>query len=233
MKALTVTKLIAIARDLDVTPEKLNAIIAYNSQVAVEQSIRAFHRDYRRLQAALPIIEKNETITFKDGRTGTYAPNDEIQELIGPILREHGFSLSFTVTFPPHHVKVVGELTHKDGHTKTSEYEARVDFSGGKTDTQGRGSVISYGQRYCTVPLLNLIQRGHDVDGAVAQAPVDDTPKPDGYARFLRDLWDGANAGSSALGAVWGGATVALRDAVPQATWNELKMMAGKADAVI
>lgn len=232
MKALTVAALIEQAEGLP--PESLKALIEYNSQVYVEWAKLRFQRDFAKLQAVLPVIEKNETITFRDGRTGSYAPNDEIQEIVGPLCRQFGFTLSFATNYPASGmVKVTGELAHKDGHSKFSEYEARVDLSGGKTDTQGRGSVMSYGHRYITIDLLNLIQRGADTDGAADQSVEDMTPKPEGYARFLADLWQGANAGASALGVAWGAGTHALRESVPMATWAELKVVSERADAAV
>ena len=176
MRAVTLPDLIELGKDHAVSTEKLTALIAYNSKLYVEECERAFYRDFAKLQDELPIIEKNETITFRDGRTGVYAPNDLIQEIIGPICRKHHFTLSFGVTYPAEKVRIVGELMHAKGHSKTSEYEAKVDFSGGKSDAQGRGSVISYGMRYATVPLLNLILRGADVDGQ-GVALVDTRPR--------------------------------------------------------
>ncbi|NBU11286.1 MAG: hypothetical protein EBS84_20115 [Proteobacteria bacterium] len=204
------------------------------TQVYIEWAKGQYQKSFAKLQQALPIIEKNETITFKDGRTGSYAPNDEIQEIVGPICRQFGFTLSFATTYPaPGMVKVTGELAHKDGHSKFSEYEARVDMSGGKTDAQGRGSVMSYGHRYTTVDLLNLIQRGADSDGSVDVPPEDTTPKPEGYRDFENSLRSAAMVGMMDLGHAWSNGTNALRTAVPNSLWVDLKAVAEARDAVL
>ncbi|NBR87828.1 MAG: hypothetical protein EBT61_20395 [Verrucomicrobia bacterium] len=148
--------------------------------------------------------------------------------------RQFGFTLSFATTYPaPGMVKVTGELAHKDGHSKFSEYEARVDMSGGKTDAQGRGSVMSYGHRYTTVDLLNLIQRGADSDGSVDVPPEDTTPKPEGYRDFENSLRSAAMVGMMDLGHAWSNGTNALRTAVPNSLWVDLKAVAEARDAVL
>lgn len=227
MKALTVPALIELAKDHNLTTDKLKALIAYNTEVAMQDAIRAFNRDFAKLQAALPIIDKNETITYRDGRVGTYASNDAIQETVGPICRKFGFALSFTTTYPSGMVRVIGELAHKAGHSKTSEYEARVDLSGGKTDTQGRGSVISYGHRYITVDLLNLIQRGKDDDGAVEPMFLSE-----GAADRFPMLVAAAMAGAGALAEEWAGMSVEQRESVGSSDWSVLKQIAVMVDRV-
>lgn len=233
MKALTVTALIEQAKGLP--PESLKALIEYNSQVYMAWAKGQFQKAFAKLQAELPIIEKNETITFRDGRTGSYAPNDVIQEIIGPLCRKFGFTLSFVTTYPaPGMVNVTGELAHKDGHSKFSEYEARVDMSGGKTDAQGRGSVMSYGHRYTTVDLLNLIQRGSDTDGSVDVQPEDTTPKPEGYRDFENRLRSAAMVGTHELVLAWAsGVSAEIRAAVPQTLLNDLRAVAEARDAAL
>lgn len=225
MKALTVPALIELAKDHNVSTEKLKELIAYNTQLAIQDSIRSFNRAFAKLQAELPIIDKNETITYRDGRVGTYASNDAIQEVVGPICRKHGFTLSFSTTYPAGMVRVIGELAHKDGHSKTSEYEARVDLSGGKTDTQGRGSVISYGHRYTTVDLLNLVFKGEDIDGAIEVAFL----SPDAWQKYP-SLCKAATKGAEALGDVWAAMSADEREAVVDTDWRVLKSIAAMVD---
>lgn len=228
-KSLTVHELIDLAKDQYMTAEKLSQLIAYNTVVFIEEAKGKFQNALRKVQAALPIIEKNETITFKDGRTGSYAPNDEIQEIVGPIIRKHGFTLTFQTTYPqPGLVNVRGTLAHKDGHETYSDFAAKVDFSGGKTDTQGRGSVIWYGHRYTSLDVLNIIVRGKDDDGKTEL--VDEQPKPEGYAVFMSKLYDAARIGTTALQAQWIDEPIAMRELVPTIQWDEMKAMAEKAD---
>lgn len=149
------------------TPEDVRAYTdAYyraNAQLAED----AFTRAFLKMRPLLPVIDEKGEIQFSDGRTGTYATNEDIQEAIAPILQQYGFALHFETSHPsPAIIHVDGVLTHRRGHSRRSSFESPADMTGGKTVAQGRGSILSYGHRYCTVDLLNLITRGIDNDGA-------------------------------------------------------------------
>ena len=231
MKPFTAAQFTEWMKDPSVTHDKFLHMTDYNATLHAAAAARAFQRAFQKLQAALPIIDENGTITFRDGRTWTYATNDLIQETILPICHKYGFTLSFKSKYPTAGtVHVTGYLKHKEGHVATSEYEARVDMTGGKSDAQGRKSVISFGHRTITRDILNLITRGHDNDGA-AQPVEEDRPKPDGYREFENALRSAAMVDSAQLTAVWAGAVPALREAVPQILWDDLKAVAVTRDA--
>src|SRR6185369_8501881 len=113
------------------------------------------------MQGEIPVvIERAKT------NNGTYAPLEDIQDVIRPILQKYGFYLSFRTEWPNEKtVKVVGILTHKDGHERTSEFLSGADASGNKNAIQGLGSANHYGRRYTTKDLLNITSRGVDDDG--------------------------------------------------------------------
>lgn len=132
-----------------------------------ERAKVAFQVAFMGLQADLPIIDEKGQIQYKDGRAGTYALNEDIQQAIAPILRKWGFTLHFETSHPhPNVIAVDGVLTHKRGHQRRSRFESGADTTGGKSVAQGRGSILSYGHRYTTIDLLNLVTRGVDDDGA-------------------------------------------------------------------
>lgn len=211
------------------TTEQRQAIL--DSQLAVQDSIAAYRKALSKLQDELPIIEHNQEMTFRDGRKGSYASNDAIQEQLGPIIRKHGFVLSFSTSYPNGMIRVTGELAHKDGCAKTSDYEARVDLSGGKTDAQGRGSIISYGHRYTTRDLLNLITRGDDNNGATDVQPEEHTPKPDGYLYARSTIANAARGGTRTLETAWASLTPVMRAAIPEQFWRDCKATAEGYDA--
>lgn len=125
----------------------------------------AFTVAFLKLQGVLPIIDEKGTIQYRDGRTGTYALNEDIQDAILPFLQQYGFTLHFESI---DRTIVDGVLTHKRGHSRRSRFDSDADLSGGKTVPQARGSVMSFAHRYTTIDLLNLVTRGLDNDGASA-----------------------------------------------------------------
>jgi hypothetical protein len=126
----------------------------------------AFNAAFLKLQGVLPTIDEKGVIEYRDGRKGTYALNEDIQDAILPLLQAHGFTLHFETAHSDTVLLVAGVLTHKRGHRRTSSFQAPADMSGGKTVAQGRGSIMSYAHRYCTIDLLNLVTRVADNDGA-------------------------------------------------------------------
>lgn len=149
------------------TPENIVALSDAYFRDQSHKAELAFNASFIRLQAELPIIDEQGHIEYRDGRTGTYALNEDIQDAIHPFLNKWGFTLHFETAHPdPHRIAVTGVLTHKRGHARRSTFESGADTTGGKSVAQGRGSILSYGHRYTTVDLLNLVTRGVDNDGA-------------------------------------------------------------------
>jgi hypothetical protein len=144
---------------------EIAALTAAYYQDQAHKAEDAFNKAFLKLQGELPIIDEKGQIEYRDGRTGTYALNEDIQDAILPFLQKHGFTLHFESV---DRTSVDGVLTHKRGHSRRSRFTSDADLTGGKTVAQARGSVLSYGHRYCTIDLLNLVTRGIDNDGASA-----------------------------------------------------------------
>lgn len=228
--------LLDCAKDPAIDAAKFAALVsAYNLEQA-QASIAAFTKAFHAMAPDLPVIDERGTISYRDGREGTYALNEDIQQAIAPILWKHGFTLSFETTHPsPSAIKVTAVLTHRGGHTRTSSFESSADTSGGKTVAQGRGSIMSYGHRYTSIDVLNLITRGVDDDGASSAKPEpeDTRPVPEGFAFFVSTLNMAADAGSAQLALAWERGTAEQRARVPATTWNRLKEESEAADAIL
>jgi hypothetical protein len=97
---------------------------------------------------------------FRDGKQiSKYSKWEDIQRAIKPLLKAHGFTLSFSNNFPsPREIEVVAILTHKDGHHTENAFRLTADETGHKNDNQALGSSQSYGMRYATLGLLNMIR---------------------------------------------------------------------------
>ena len=96
--------------------------------------------------------------------------SEDMLTVLLPILDKHGFTLTHTVDVPPERsnmLRTTGRLTY-GGHTETSEFEAPADDFEYRTHVQSLGSTRSYGRRYTTRDLLNLIELGMDDDGRAA-----------------------------------------------------------------
>ena len=223
--ATTLPKLLLdLARDPNVAPEKFSALVAAHAEQAQRDAEAAFIDAFHKMAPDLPVIDEQNTITYRDGRTGTYAANEDIQTAIQPILWWHGFTLAFETSYPGVSIRVDGVLTHKKGHSRRSSFESGTDTSGGKTLAQGRGSIISYGHRYTTVDLLNLITRGADDDGqSSGKEAIRLSPE---IMATWPDLCAASYLGMDTLDRYWATMTTEGRASISANDWAVLKNIA-------
>lgn len=194
-----------LATNKDVDVAKLEKLIQLQEHILAHEARAAFNRAFSAMQAEIPAIVETAS---GDGGKWHYAPLEDIQKAVRPILERHGFGLSFRTEWLDRQIKVIGILTHRDGHERTSEFVADADGSGSKNAIQARGSAVSYGRRYTTRDLLNITTRGADDDGHTAVPPKSETPKPPtthpaGYLAWLDGLRAAAMRGTAALEAAW------------------------------
>jgi ERF superfamily len=156
-----------LAKDKNVDVEKLERLIAMQERILAVNAKAAFDAAFAVMAPLIPEVERNGTIRNKQGEVQSkYPKNEDIQQVIRPILASHGFALSFQTKWPePGKVLVIGILTHREGHSRESHFLSSADTSGNKNDIQALGSTVSYGRRYATMDLLNITSRGADRDG--------------------------------------------------------------------
>ena len=225
--------LLDCAKDQSISADKFAALVSAHAAHVLRDAEAVFTRAFLVMAPLLPIIEEHGVMTYRDGRTGTYALNEDIQLAIGPILWAHGFTLTFTTEYPnASTINVTGILQHVKGHVRMSSFEAPADGSGGKTGPQGRGSIISYGHRYTSRDLLNLVTKGEDTDGAVSE-PEPLLPTLPGFAEWFRELEVASRDGMPSLERLWSTAPAEFRPLVTAHAWNALKVNAEKVDAVL
>lgn len=158
------------AMDPRVDPGKMRELLAIRKDLKTEEAADAFNAAYMLLHVELAAIK----IT-KGGVIEIYAKNDpdhlkppiqrtkfsryeDLQRIIRPSLHKHGFALMHkNGTSADGKPMVTTVLRHKGGHSESSEFVGEIDASGSKNNVQGRGSTISYGKRYNSVSLLDLV----------------------------------------------------------------------------
>lgn len=220
---------LAAMPDFDVA--KLEKLIDMQERILDRNARAAFEAAYAQMQPELPEIDENGRIKNKDGSTrSTYAKLEDINKVIKPILKQFGFSIRHKTEWPvdkPKIIRVVGILSHRDGHRETSEFEAAADESDFRTDIQSEGSTVSYGRRYTTLDLLNITTRGLDNDGQ-RQKPG----PPEGFDAFWAVLEGLAANGITELTQAFSKGSAAFKTYAVgphKAEWDALKAKAQKA----
>lgn len=181
MQMLQMMERLATNDKVDVV--KMQALIDMQKDVMQVNARAAFNTAFARLQAEIPtVIEKG-----KGDKGMSYARLEDIVETVRPVLQRHGFSLSHQTEWPDKGtIKVIGILTHEQGHERRSEFVASADQSGSKNAIQALGSSNSYGRRYTTKDLLNIVTKEEDDDGKKAVAPK--VEEPDGFENWYDDM---------------------------------------------
>lgn len=146
--------------------DKMERLLQMQERVLDRQALMAYSAAMAAMQTELPsIAERGQT------NTGYYATLEDIVDTVRPIMKKHGFAVSFRIQTQERGIQVTGVLMHKDGHREETSMLLPADTSGSKNAVQAFGSSTSYGKRYVLSALLNITTRGQDDDGHAA-APV-------------------------------------------------------------
>jgi hypothetical protein len=166
------------ARDPGADAAKLERIIAMYAQLKAKEAELAFNAAKGRILKKLAAIKlvKNRPALYEidKGRSqkGTYeafkyAPLEEIDKHLRPLLLEEDMDLSYSDE-PREHgwILIRGRLKHlPSGYFEDSFMPAPPDTSGGKSNVQGVGSTNSYLRRYIVCNIFNIVVVGDDDDG--------------------------------------------------------------------
>lgn len=220
-----------LAKDKDVDVEKLQRLIDMQKEILKHQAEAAFWDAFSRMQGDLPTINEDGAIVVDNQVRSRYSTNENIQEAIRPILQRHGFALSFrNDTTSDGKVKVIGILAGY-GHKEIDTFESKPDDGGKMNSIQRIGSTRSYGARYTTIALLNIVSRAkadRDDDGNRSEA----TQAPTGYDEWQVNMEACADEGWRKLSAAFGKSNGEYRKRATgedKRWWNGLK---SKAEAV-
>ena len=149
--------------------DKVERLMAMYRQIVADEAKRAYLAAFPDMQADLPVINQNGQIEIKEKggtkviQSTSYAKWEDINESIQPVLRAHGFGLSFRLGVAPDGKQnVTAVLSHREGHQEDTTITLMHDGTGSKNSVQAVGSTISYGQRYSSRALLNFQSRARE-----------------------------------------------------------------------
>lgn len=140
-----------------------------------ERRLEAYTADFIAMQGELPEINKDGMIVIepKEGSRNRrtqktpFATFENLERICRPIYLKHRFAIQHSVIPGDPGIIVHTVLKHSAGHESVSDFPLIIDSSGSKNNIQGLGSSFSYGKRYNTIGLLNIISfapqdRDHD-----------------------------------------------------------------------
>lgn len=202
-----------LARDESVDVEKLQRLIDMQKDILRHQAEADFWAAFAEMQGDLPTIDEDGQIVVDGKVRSRYSTNEHIQEIIRPILKRHGFAISFrNTTNEKGLIKVTGILAHRSGHKESDSFDSMPDSGGSMNSIQRIGSTRSYGARYTTISLCNIVSRAkldRDDDGKRAGKqevpPPPDTPSGSTltYEDWLKGLSIAAAKGLASFDPAW------------------------------
>jgi hypothetical protein len=166
-----------VLRDPNVPADKLDALWRMRKELLAEEHREAYDSAFAAMHAELPQVRKDGKIELtKDGKKLGLIPFarwEDMDKIIRPILAKYGFALHFTTVESAGKLLIRGELT-REGHSRTADIPLPPDVGPGRNALQAVGSALSYGKRYATEMLLNIVRCGEDDDGntAVNAGPI-------------------------------------------------------------
>jgi hypothetical protein len=152
------------AADPKTDVDKLERLMAMAERREAWNARVAYFAALSDMQDELPSIQERGEIKIGQGPGQKYALWEDINKAIKPILRGHGFALSFRTGIAETKITVTGVLSHAAGHSEETTIHLPSDTSGSKNAVQAVGSSTSYGKRYTAAALLNLTTGGEDDD---------------------------------------------------------------------
>lgn len=157
-----------LARDPNVDPGKMQAIIQLQEHMMDRQAKSEFQSAMHKARAAMPRITKDGKITNKAGDVQSrYAHYEAIDKIVRPIIEECGLTYGFDFREGEQgRVLVTCIVSHVGGHEERfGPMPLSIDTTGAKNATQGAGSAGKYGQRYTLCAAFNIVTTGEDDDG--------------------------------------------------------------------
>lgn len=161
---LSVIERIALSPEADIN--KLERMLEMQERHQRNLAEVAFARAFSEMKPKLPKIVRTKSNTQTNSK---YAPIEQINEIVDPVLAQFGFSDRFKIEQTDTHVTAICVLQHRDGHKEETKVTLPLDEAGAKgsinkTRVHAIGSSITYAKRYAKCAALN-ISTAEDNDG--------------------------------------------------------------------
>ena len=164
------------ARDPQCDVAKMSALLEMKERMDDKDAVREFNRDFALAMMQMPKVAKRGKKDMKEKGCIAYETYEDLDAAIRPIETKFGFARSFSTRISDKGTGVilVLTLTHRAGHSTTSERYCPPDPGPGRNETQAIGSGESYGRRYLTKSRWNIVTVGEDDDGDKAHPLTDE-----------------------------------------------------------
>lgn len=153
-----------------VTADNVSAfekLVALRIQLETRDAEKQFNAAFTALQGDLPVIVAQTVIPNR----GKYEKFEDVMSVVSPLLRKHGFSVSFDMQPEENRVRETCTLAHVGGHARKNSFAVRLGRA--DTETQADCKAATTAKRNALLNALNIVIR-QDV------LQSEDSPENDG-----------------------------------------------------
>jgi hypothetical protein len=138
----------------------MERLMDMHERLMEKQAETAFNKAMIEAQKECRVVvaDKRNEQTHSD-----YASYEAMDRVLRPVYTKHGFAITFNTGdgAPDNYVRVVCDVLHTDGHSKSYHIDMPADGKGAKggdvmTKTHAVGSGTTYGRRYLVNMIFNL-----------------------------------------------------------------------------
>lgn len=160
-----------------VTQENVSAIeklVGLYERMHERRAEQLFAEAFVKLQSDMPKVQATKAVPDRSGGVRyRFAPLEEIVRQVGPALKEHGFTFSFSERFDSGRMIETCTLMHVGGWKRSNEFSVRVGGGPpGCTETQADGAASQYARRYALCDALGIVIEHLDEDARLEGGPV-------------------------------------------------------------
>lgn len=173
-----IQRIAEMASDPNCDPDKMEKLLNVQIKMMDRQAKIDFDQALADVQMEMPRIAAKGAIKNKNGEiTSRYMKYEDIDAVIRPILRAHGFSLVHDAKEENGKMVVITILKHRGGHQESVSSPLPYDTPNAlKSPLQAGASTESFGKRRNVCKLLNIVAEGEDDDGvSTGHIKIDDS----------------------------------------------------------
>jgi len=156
----------------EVDADKMQKIIDMKNSEEDREAEKAYTRAMVSTQQSLKAVTRDKT---NNQTHSNYPSLEAMAKAIVPAYTANGLAISYGEGNCPHEgqIRVTCKVMHEAGHSENFFYDCPVDNKGikgnvNKTETHGKASGVSYGQRYLLKLIFNVTIQDEDDDGNAA-----------------------------------------------------------------
>lgn len=158
----------------------LDKLLGVYERLEDKRAERLFNEAFVTLQSELPVIVAKTEIP----KRGKYERFEDVMTVVSPLLKKHGFTVSFSMSATDLRITETCSLKHTGGHSQSNSFSVRVGRA--DSETQADCKAATTAKRNALLNCLNIVIR-QDALQNEEDATIEGEPISWDQAEFLRE----------------------------------------------